>query len=92
MQYTELDERLDLDNQMKELANKYPQNDDDFFMFVRGKESTKEFFLASIGEMHFFGESLFRMALNNNDFKEEFLFAANAVIEYEKTNKNDNIQ
>jgi hypothetical protein len=86
MNYTEIDERLDLDNQMLKIAKSYPQNDDDYFMFIRGKNSTNELFLTSIGELHYFGKAIFKMAIDNENFKQEILFCAKAIKEYREEN------
>lgn len=45
----ELDHRLDLDNVIKKISKDFPKNEDDFFLFIRGKGSTNEIFAAMQG-------------------------------------------
>ena len=79
MDFTKIDERLDLDNQMKEVVNSYPKNDDDYVFYIRGKNSTEEFFMASAGEAKNFGYSLFNLATQNDLIRDEILFAIDAL-------------
>lgn len=79
MDFTKIDERLDLDNQMKSVVENYPKNDDDYVFYIRGKNSTQEFFMASAGESKNFGYALFNLASQNEIIKSELLFALEAL-------------
>lgn len=79
MDFTKIDERLDLDNKMKKVVAAYPKNDDDYVFYIRGKQSTEEFFMASAGEAKNFGYALFNLASQNDVIKEEILFALEAL-------------
>ena len=79
MDYTEINERLDLDNQMKLVVENYPKNDDDYVFYIRGKNSTEEFFMASCGETKNFGYALFNLASQNELIKNEIIFALEAL-------------
>jgi hypothetical protein len=79
MDFTNINERLDLDNQMKKMAENYPKNEDDYFFFIRGKNSTEEFFMASVGENKNFGYALFNLATQNDIIKNEILFVIEAL-------------
>jgi hypothetical protein len=86
MNYEKLDERLDLDNQMAKIASNFPQNNDDFMFFIRGKNSTGELFMASISESENFGYALFRIAVDNQIIKEQIISALKALEYYESQN------
>jgi hypothetical protein len=77
--FTQLDARLDLDNQMKGIAEAYPKNEDDFMFFFRGKISTEELFCAMTCQADNFGMALVNLALNNNDIKQEIMDAARVL-------------
>ena len=80
MDFTKIDERLDLDNQMKNVVENYPKNDDDYVFYIRGKNSTQEFYMASAGESKNFGYALFNLAIQNEIIKDELLFAIEALM------------
>lgn len=79
MDFTKIDERLDLDNQMKKVVENYPKNDDDYVFYIRGKNSTQEFYMASAGESKNFGYALFNLASQNEIIKDELLFALESL-------------
>ena len=86
MDYTNINNRLDLDNQMMEVANDYPKNDDDYFFYIRGKNSTQEFFFAVASETGNFGYALFNIATQNEIIKAELLYAVDALKKSEELN------
>jgi len=65
MNFDTVDERLDLDNQLKEIAENFPKNHDDYFFCIRGKKSTLENFTALVGSDKSFCFSLFNIARNS---------------------------
>lgn len=79
MDYTNIDNRLDLDNQMREVIKCYPKNNDDYIFYIRGKNSTGEFMVATCAETQNFGYSLFNLASQNDTILEELLFAIKAL-------------
>jgi hypothetical protein len=88
MKYTDINDRLDLDNQIKEIAEVYPKNDDDFMFFIRGKSSTNEFFMSSVGESGTFSLALFNIAIQNEQIKSEILFTVKMLDEFLNEAKN----
>lgn len=87
MNFEDLDQRLDLDTYMKDVAKAYPKNDDDYFFYFRGKDSTKEYFVATAAEHGKLGYILFNLSLQDEGIKEEILTACEAIIEHEKIEK-----
>lgn len=84
MDFTQIDDRLDLDNAMGEIAKKFPQNEDDFLFFFRGKVSTGELFVASSSELQNFGYLLWCLGTQEESFKIEIEKASNLLNEYSK--------
>lgn len=85
--YAELDERLDLDNHIRKIVDEYPENDDDFIFFMRGKNSTDELFVSCNGDISYLGMYLYIMSVNDEHWKEQLMSAAEGVIKYEKKYK-----
>lgn len=71
MEHTDVNERIDLDNYLSEVVKNYPKNDDDYLLYIRGKNSTKELFIASCGEEHNLAYGLCNIAMQNNSIKNE---------------------
>ena len=85
--YEEIDQRLDLDNYIRKIVDEYPENDDDFIFFIRGKNSTDEFFVSAKGDISYLGMYLYIMSVNDEHLKEQLMSAIEGVIEYEKKYK-----
>jgi len=81
--FEDLYERIDLDNEMKNIVKDYPKNSDDFIFYIRGKNSTKELFMASAGEELNFGIALANIALQNEQIRKQL----NLAIDYLEKNK-----
>ncbi len=79
MDYTEINNRLDLDSQMGNVVNDYPKNDDDYLLYIRGKNSTEEFFTAFCSDVDNLGYALFNLASQNEHVKEELFNAVKAL-------------
>lgn len=81
-----LDERLDLDNQIKDVVLNYPKNDDDYLFYIRGKNSTGELVLNSAGTVENLGLALFTISTQNSDVMNEMLKLNQAILAYKSQN------
>lgn len=79
MDFTNIYERIDLDNYMKEVVENYPKNEDDYVFYIRGKNSTGEMFMATCSETSNFGYALFNIGSQNEAVKQEIVNAYNSL-------------
>ena len=79
-----LDDRLKIDETIANIVKTFPENDDDFIFFIRGKISKKEFSFCSKSLSGNFFLSLITLAINNKDIKNEIIQS------YKYLTKNEN--
>jgi hypothetical protein len=78
-------DRLNIDVYINNICDKYPENEDDFIFFIRGKISTDEFFHASVSTSYNLFKVLLSLYFQNEQMKEVI---NNLIIAIEKTNQN----
>lgn len=83
----ELDHRLDLDNVIKKISKDFPQNDDDFFLFIRGKGSTNEIFAAMQGNEDLMIQAITSVAIQEDKLHFLIKNSNDLLINYYKENE-----
>jgi len=87
MDFSNIDSRLDLDNFMRDVQKNFPKNDDDYFMYMRGKHSTREHCIMSASNDMNIGYGIWVWAMDEDVVLESFMMCMAALIRDGKVNK-----
>jgi hypothetical protein len=80
MDFKNIDTRLDLDNQMKEVMASFEKQGDDAFFYIRIKQSTNELASVFCGEESMFAVGLVNLAMQRPEVMKELNMAFQVLI------------